>query len=51
MICYLELLLTLTKIPIITKFIIKLEPPYDKKGKVTPVTGNKPITTPILMKN
>ena len=23
----------------------KLDPPYDKKGRVTPVTGIKPTTT------
>ena len=32
-------------IPIATKLVRRLEPPYDKKGKVTPVTGIKPITT------
>lgn len=32
-------------IPIATKLVRRLDPPYDKKGKVTPVTGIKPITT------
>ena len=32
-------------IPILTLLISKLEPPYDKNGSVTPVTGIKPITT------
>ena len=27
------------------RVINKLEPPYDKNGKVTPVTGIRPITT------
>ena len=32
-------------IPIATKLVRRLDPQYDKKGKVTPVTGIKPITT------
>ena len=28
----------------------RLEPPYDKKGNVTPVTGKSPVTTPMLIK-
>jgi hypothetical protein len=27
------------------------EPPYDKKGRVIPVTGTKPIFMPILTKD
>ena len=35
----------LRSIPILDILIIKLEPPYDKKGSVTPVTGINPTTT------
>ena len=31
--------------PIIIRQVNKLDPPYDKNGKVTPVTGIKPTTT------
>ena len=31
--------------PILHKVINKLEPPYDKNGNVTPVTGINPTTT------
>ena len=37
-------------IPIIAVVVIRLEPPYERKGKVTPVTGRRPVTTPILIK-
>ena len=39
------LLLILSKIPILDILISKLEPPYDRKGSVTPVTGINPTTT------
>ena len=42
MLLYLEIL---SKIPISNIETSKLEPPYDKKGSVTPVTGIKPTTT------
>ena len=32
-------------IPILVKLIRRLLPPYDKKGRVTPVTGIRPTTT------
>ena len=32
-------------IPILVKLIRRLLPPYDKKGRVTPVTGMRPTTT------
>lgn len=32
-------------IPILRLLINRLEPPYDKNGNVTPVTGINPITT------
>ena len=32
-------------IPIPIRLVIRLDPPYDKKGRVTPVTGIKPMTT------
>ena len=43
---YCELYLEMfSKIPILTMDTNKLEPPYDKKGSVTPVTGIRPTTT------
>ena len=35
----------LSIIPISIRVISKLDPPYDRKGRVTPVTGISPITT------
>lgn len=32
-------------IPILVKLIRRLLPPYDRKGRVTPVTGISPTTT------
>ena len=34
-----------SNIPIFVIDTSRLEPPYDKKGRVTPVTGIKPTTT------
>ena len=39
------LLLIFSKIPILSRLIIRLLPPYDRKGRVTPVTGIRPTTT------
>ena len=35
----------LRTIPIETKVINKDDPPYERKGRVTPVTGINPVTT------
>ena len=40
-----------SNIPISRDVNKRLLPPYDKKGKVIPVTGKSPITTPIFIKN
>ena len=42
---YIVFLEILRSIPTLTIVIIKLEPPYERKGRVTPVTGIKPTTT------
>lgn len=47
---YLVYLEILRITPILHKVISKLEPPYDKNGRVTPVTGIKPTTTIKLSK-
>lgn len=33
------------RIPILVMDTKRLDPPYDKKGRVTPVTGIRPTTT------
>lgn len=35
----------LRRIPILIRLIRRLLPPYDRKGRVTPVTGISPTTT------
>ena len=42
---YLFWLLIFNKIPILHIVINRLLPPYDRKGRVTPVTGISPTTT------
>lgn len=43
---YLELYLEIFKrIPILTIDTRRLDPPYERKGRVTPVTGINPTTT------
>ena len=42
---YPPLLLTLKIRPMLNILISKLDPPYERNGKVTPVTGIKPTTT------
>ena len=42
---YFDNLFIFNSIPVLDKLISKLLPPYDKKGRVTPVTGISPTTT------